>query len=309
MTGVTILLAALVLDAVFGEPRWLWDRVPHPVVVMGKLVSFLDDRLNRGGARRVRGVLAVLLLIGPGALVGWALSLLPVQEVIATVIVAVLLAHRSLADHVRDVRKGLEVSLDAGRAAVGLIVGRDTAAMDESAISRATIESAAENFSDGVVAPAFWFLCLGLPGIIVYKIVNTADSMIGHRTPRHEAFGWAAARLDDLLNLAPARCTGILLALTGGRARSALATMRSDAPLHRSPNAGWPEAAMAASLDVALAGPRSYGGQMTEDVFLNGSGRHQLNGSDITRALRHLWRSWLAVCVALAVVAAAGRFL
>jgi adenosylcobinamide-phosphate synthase len=203
----------------------------------------------------------------------------------------VFLAQRSLYDHVARVRDAFAVGgLAAARAAVSMIVGRDPDSLDEAGVCRAAIESCAENFSDGVVAPAFWFALLGLPGLIAYKTVNTADSMIGHRTPRHEAFGWAAARFDDVLNVCPARLAGVLVALagpvSGGHPLQALTTMWRDARKYRSPNAGWPESAMAAALALALAGPRRYGTRRVDDPFLNPEGRPTATPGDITRALR-----------------------
>ncbi|MCV3271803.1 adenosylcobinamide-phosphate synthase CbiB [Roseobacter sinensis] len=297
MTTAALLIGALLLDAVLGEPRWLWDRVPHPAVLMGRLVGGLERLLNAGAARRAKGALCAVLLVLTGLLIGTALSWLgPLAEVLAT---AVLLAQRSLVEHVAEVADGLRVSLPEGRRAVARIVSRDTAAMDESQTARAAIESAAENLSDGVIAPAFWFLLAGLPGVITYKLINTGDSMIGYRTPRHEDFGWAVARLDDLLNLIPARLTAGLIALTG-RATEARG-IRSDARRHRSPNAGWPEAAMARALGIALAGPRAYDGTLRDFPFVNATGRKLLTPVDIDASIAMLWRAW-ALFVALCVV-------
>ncbi len=208
-----------------------------------------------------------------------------------------LLAQRSLVDHVNAVSRALRISLGDGRRAVAMIVSRDTAQMDASAVSRSAIESAAENLSDGVIAPAFWLLIGGLPGLLAYKIVNTADSMIGYRTPRHEQFGWAAARLDDVLNWIPARCTALLIALSHFGLTS-WADIRSDAAKHRSPNAGWPEAAMARRLGVAIAGPRAYDGEMHDFPFVNAAGRKTLSPDDIDTTCRALWQSW-ALCLAI----------
>jgi adenosylcobinamide-phosphate synthase len=206
-----------------------------------------------------------------------------------------------LADHVSAVARALRLSVPEGRRAVAMIVGRDTAAMDGPAVARSAIESGAENFSDGVVAPAFWFAVAGLPGLLAYKLVNTADSMIGHRTPRHESFGWASARLDDLLNLVPARLSALLLWITGPRGdwRGIVA----DARLHRSPNAGWPEAAMARVLDVALSGPRSYHGKMRDYPWVHPRGRTAIGAPEIESAVRTLWRAW-AILLALALLGA-----
>lgn len=286
-----MLALALALDAWLGEPQAVWRRFRHPVVLIGALIDWLERALNRGRYRRLRGVLAVVLLLGlclpvPIVLANWAYGW-PLEILGA----AILLAHRSLVDHVRAVAEALPLGLDDGRRAVARIVGRDPETLDQSGVSRAAIESAAENFSDGVVAPAFWFAVAGLPGIVAYKAVNTADSMIGHINERYHAFGWAAARLDDVLNWVPARLTGCMF-LIAGRRPGGFQTMLRDAPGHRSPNAGWPEAAMAASLDVALAGPRVYGGALTDDPYMNAAGRRETGPRDILNAVDLLWLAW-----------------
>ncbi|MEM6490209.1 MAG: adenosylcobinamide-phosphate synthase CbiB [Pseudomonadota bacterium] len=286
-----MLALALVLDALIGEPRALWQRVPHPVVLMGRLIDMLDEGLNRGRARRLKGAFALVVLIAVVGALSLFLSVSLFHGVLEVALAAVLLAHRSLIEHVRAVAGGLRRSLDDGRAAVAHIVGRDVRAMDREAVVRASVESAAENFSDAVVAPAFWFAVAGLPGIAVYKAINTADSMIGHRTPRHEAFGWASARVDDLVNWIPARLSGLAIAAVGG-GRRAVEVMLTDAPLHRSPNAGWPEAAMAASLGIRLSGPRSYDGRPTEEPWINGGATRPPTVDDIDRALVLAWRAW-----------------
>jgi adenosylcobinamide-phosphate synthase len=217
-------------------------------------------------------VVTVLLLGAVSLTFGMLIAAIPGGSVLEVVLAAVLLAQKSLVDHVRAVVDGIRISLDDGRRTVSMIVGRDTSKLDEAAVSRAAIESAAENLSDGVVAPAFWFLVGGVSGILLYKIINTADSMIGHKTECHAEFGWAAARLDDVLNWIPARLTVVLIAL-GRLDMAALRVAARDGPLHRSVNAGWPEAAMASTLGLALSGPRSYGGTMTTDPILNADGR------------------------------------
>jgi adenosylcobinamide-phosphate synthase len=295
------LVLALILDALLGEPRALWDRWPHPAVLMGRAVAVLDQRLNTGKQRRLRGVLALVLLVAGAGIIGAALAALP--GIWAEVAVGtVLLAQRSLVDHVAAVARALRLSVADGRASVAMIVGRDTAAMQGPDVARAAIESAAENLSDGVIAPAFWFAVAGLPGLLIYKAANTADSMIGHRTPRHESFGWAAARFDDLINLIPARLTAGLIWLTAPR-RGAWRAIFRDARLHRSPNAGWPEAAMAQVLDLALSGPRSYHGARRDFPWVHPDGRREIGADDITAATGVLWRVW-GIVLALAVLGA-----
>lgn len=288
--SAVLLVPALLLDAALGEPKWLWDRFPHPAVLMGRAVGFAEARLNRGGQRRLKGVVAMLGL-GLGALaLGWIIHAVPDGGVLEVIAAAILLAQRSLVQHVQAVGDALRLSLSGGRRAVSMIVGRDVAGLDEAGVSRAAIESAAENLSDGVIAPAFWFLVGGLPALVLYKVANTADSMIGHRTPRYEEFGWAAARFDDLLNLIPARLTALLIALTHGWLDPR--PILRDAPLHRSPNAGWPEAAMAPVLGVALSGPRSYHGEMREFPWVWAEGRRDAGPDDIDAACGALWRAW-----------------
>ena len=290
MNSAALLAVALVLDAVLGEPDWLWKRLPHPAVLMGRAVSALDRVLNRGSGRVLKGALALALLALGALTLGELLARLgPVAEVLAA---AVLLAQRALVQHVQAVADGLCNSLGEGRRMVARIVSRDTGAMDESQVARAAIESAAENLSDGVIAPAFWFLVLGTPGLVLYKVVNTADSMIGYRNARYESFGKAAARADDLMNLIPARLTGVLIAVFTGQVREWHA-IAADARRHRSPNAGWPEAAAARALDVALAGPRSYDGQMRELPWVNPAGRRRIGAGEVAAAARLLWRVWL----------------
>jgi adenosylcobinamide-phosphate synthase len=306
-----MLALALVLDAVFGEPDWLWRRAPHPAVLFGRLIDWLEGLLNEGTNRRAKGVVAVLVLVVAVWLPAWLLSqgvFLGVFEVLGA---AVLVAQRSLADHVSAVADALRVSQAGGRSAVARIVGRDPETLDQAGVARAAIESAAENFSDGVVAPVFWFLVGGLPGIALYKAVNTADSMIGHRNERFAEFGWAAARLDDVLNWIPARLAGLLICIVGPMSfaggRAAMAVMLRDAGLHKSPNAGWPEAATAASLGIALAGPRVYGGVLTDDPYVNAGGRTAAGPADIEAAVRLTWRAWVAVLVLAVLAALVGR--
>ncbi len=292
---------ALVLDSLFGEPSWLWSRIPHPVQVMGYAIKAADIAFNSGRFQRLKGVLSLLAVLGASVGVGMALAWLPDGGALEVIGAAILIGHRSLVQHVAAVAAALRQGVPAGRKSVSMIVGRDVAALDESAVARAAIESAAENFADGVVAPVFWFLLAGLPGIVAYKLINTADSMIGYRTEKYLAFGWAAARLDDVVNYIPARISGGLIALATG-STAAVAVMRADAGQHRSPNAGWPEAAMAGALGVALSGPRMYEGKPTKDSFVNAKGRHDLGPDDIMRAVKVLWRAWglMLACILLA---------
>jgi adenosylcobinamide-phosphate synthase len=295
------LLIALLLDAALGEPKWLWSRVPHPAVLMGRAVGWLDTGLNKGTQRRLAGVLALIILTTLALVTGLIIVALPFGPVIEILIAAMILAQRSLADHVAAVADALRLSVADGRIEVAKIVGRDTSDIDAPAVARGAIESAAENLSDGVVAPAFWFLIGGLPAMLAYKIVNTADSMIGYRTPRHQAFGWAAARFDDLLNWFPARLTAALIAIAHARP-DAQRIIRRDAALHRSPNAGWPEAAMAVVLNISLSGPRAYAGQTRDFPFVHPEGHPPL-APQIDAATRALWRSWSLLILIIAVLA------
>jgi adenosylcobinamide-phosphate synthase len=275
-------------------------------------VHQLDKRLNHEAqsptSRRLAGVLALSLLliatVVPAYAMQAALAHMPGGGAVLAALASVLLAQRSLYQHVAAVRDALASGLQPGRRAVAMIVGRDPDSLDEAGVCRAAIESCAENFGDGVVAPAFWLAVGGLPGLVAYKAVNTADSMIGHRTPRHEAFGWAAARFDDLVNLVPARLSGLLVGLAGGRPLHAWRVMAHDAGLHRSPNAGWPESAMAAALGLALAGPRRYGPRVVDDSFLHAEGRRDANADDISRCLRVFATACLLHAGAYATLAA-----
>ncbi|WP_342358940.1 adenosylcobinamide-phosphate synthase CbiB [Terrarubrum flagellatum] len=306
--AIPVVLAALVFDALIGDPDGIWRRWPHPVVWIGRLISALDARWNdertTTAMRRMTGVAAlatIVLITGMTAFLIDRLARLappPFDTLALGLIASIFIAQKSLYQHVARVSAAFrDGGLPAARRAVSMIVGRNPDALDESGVSRAAIESCAENFSDGVVAPVFWLALFGLPGLVIYKAVNTADSMIGHRSARHLMFGWASARCDDALNWIPARLSGVLVAIggaiSGGRLLEPIRTMFRDARLHRSPNAGWPEAAMAASLGVALGGPRQYPGYRVDDPFLNGEGR-AVDSADIDRALRIL----VGACIA-----------
>lgn len=303
-----MLAAALLLDALFGEPGVLWDRVWHPVVLIGKLIDRLDERFNSGAKRRLKGALCLAALLAAVLIPCLVVIWLPYGWILEVIAGAILLAQRSLVDHVEAVAVALGRSLPEGREAVALIVGRDPSELDEAGVARAAIESAAENFSDGVVAPAFWFLVAGLPGIALYKAINTADSMIGHRTERHLEFGWASARLDDWVNWIPARLSAGLFLVVGG-AVGRWRPVAAEAPEHKSVNAGWPEAALAQVMGVALAGPRSYpGGVVADDPYVNGGGRHDLGPADISRAVTMLWRAWAGLVSVALLTAVLGLF-
>jgi adenosylcobinamide-phosphate synthase len=322
-TNFLIVAGALLAEAGLGYPEPLFRAIRHPVVWIGTLLAYLDRALNLPtffhSVRRMTGVLAVLLLLaasaGPAAAIqAAAFTWLPRPMALAVLalLASSLLAQRSLFSHVRAVADGLATGgLDGGRAAVGKIVGRNPQSLDHAGVARAAIESLAENFSDAVVAPALWCALLGLPGIAAYKAVNTADSMIGHRTPRHEAFGWAAARLDDVLNLPASRLAALWIALAalllpGASAIGAWRAVRRDAAKHRSPNAGWPEAAMAGALGLRLAGPRVYGTTRVEDAWM-GDGRTEATASDIRRALRLYQIACLIEIAAVAALAFIGK--
>ncbi|MGM4989247.1 adenosylcobinamide-phosphate synthase CbiB [Tardiphaga sp. 841_E9_N1_2] len=311
--ALLLVVAALLLDAVIGDPDWLWRRAPHPVVWIGNGIGWLERRLNPESwsrrQRKLAGVVTVIALVSVAMLVGGLLADLLndnwIGFAIEALIASTLIAQRSLYQHVARVHRAFtEGGLPAARQAVAMIVGRDPEQLDEAGVSRAAIESTAENFSDGIVAPVFWLALLGLPGLIAYKAINTADSMIGHRSVRYQDFGWAAARLDDLVNLIPARLSGVLVALAAPVARgsiiSSLKIMLRDASKHRSPNAGWPESAMAGALGIAIAGPRVYAEGAVNDPYLNAEGRTAAP-DDIGRALR----VFVAACVLQAAIYAA----
>jgi adenosylcobinamide-phosphate synthase len=299
---VLLAFLSLLAELGLGYPDRLVRAIGHPVIWIGKFISFLDRHLNRAthtdNWRRISGVTALVALVAVPAIIGFfletILASIPLGIIATAILASSLLAQRSLASHVKAVADALESGgLPAGRQAVSQIVGRDPDQLDEAGVSRAAIESLAENFSDGIVAPAFWLGVGGLTAGLAYKAANTADSMIGHRTPRHEAFGWAAARFDDLVNLPASRLTAALLVVAatfvpGANPTRAWRAIRRDAQKHRSPNAGWPEAAMAGALGVSLAGPRIYGGVTVDDATM-GDGRREANAADIRQALRLYW--------------------
>ncbi len=315
MSNAAALMIALVIDAALGWPAPLYRRIAHPVVWLGWLIQALEPRLNGPGrpraCRRAGGVLLLALALGLAAGTGRALTSLAPQGwgglLLLSALAWPMLAARALQEHVAAVAAPLVAGdLAAARASVARIVGRDPNQLDEPGVARAAIESLAENTSDGVLAPLFWGVLLGLPGIFAYKAVNTLDSMVGHRNERYEAFGWASARCDDLANLLPARLTGLLFALAAWRLRSGIKAMWRDAPRHRSPNAGWPEAAMAAALGLRLSGPRVYGGQLNPEPYVNAAGREAM-AADIGAALALYRRAMAMLALALLGLWVGGR--
>ncbi len=326
-THLTILLAAFVLDWYVGEPKFLWHKISHPVAWFGRLIEFLDQRMNhpsnndetqyRNGA--IAWFLMVLLALVAGLILQWLIGFLwpAAGWLVEVFIVSIFLAQKSLKDHVSAVATALRSEgVEGGRREIAKIVGRDPEELDASAICRAAIESLAENFSDGVVAPAFWYAIFGLPGLFVYKMINTADSMIAHRNEKYLHFGRVAAQADDLANWIPARLSakmiilGAWLASGFNSARIALDSSMSDAGLHSSPNAGWPEAAMAGALGVSLGGARHYGNETVFLPHLNASGKMSLDTQDISNALRIFtyasYLTWTSVVIILVVFQVAG---
>ena len=309
-------LVAIATEAIVGYPNAVYRLVGHPVTWIGRFITWCDEAWNSDARssreRRLYGVVTLMLLLMVALL--WGFAIVAVLErlfpgimalVLSGVLASSLLAQRSLDAHVLDVAKGLEMEgLPGGRTAVAHIVGRETQGLDEAAICRAAIESLAENFSDGVVAPLFWMVVLGLPGALAYKTINTADSMIGHRTKRYEAFGWASARCDDLVNLPASRLSALWLVVAaiplGLSPAGALRTIRRDASHHRSPNAGWPEAAMAGALGIRLSGPRIYNSVPVEERWV-GEGRSELTAKDVRTALK-LYRTACGLQIAVVVL-------
>jgi adenosylcobinamide-phosphate synthase len=292
-----LLLLALIVEAYVGEAKFIFKTVRHPIRIIGDVIGFFDTKLNREDRaerdRAFRGALVVAVIIILAISVGWSVSWLSLNHPLGWIIeflgLVSLLSARNLYDHVRDVAKGLRKSVNEGRSAVAHIVGRDPDNLDGPGVARAAIESLAENFGDGLIAPVFWYALFGFPGILVYKAVNTLDSMIGYKSPRYRAFGMTAARLDDVLNLIPARLAGLFIVFASvfvptAKPAQALKVMLRDSRLHRSPNAGWPEGAMAGALSLSLAGPRHYNKQTINDPWIGG-GKTDVTPKDISKAL------------------------
>ena len=292
-----LLLLALIIEAYIGEAKFVFNKVRHPIRIIGDIINFFDTKLNRETRaeidRAFRGALVVVIIVILAIGVGWCIAWLSLNHPLGWIIeflgLLSLISARSLYDHVKSVATNLTKSIEDGRRAVAHIVGRDPNYLDEHGVARASIESLSENFGDGVVAPIFWYVLFGLPGILVYKSVNTLDSMIGYRTKRYRAFGMAAARLDDVLNIVPARLAGLFIVLASvfvptAKPLQSLKVMLRDSSLHRSPNAGWPEGAMAGALGLSLAGPRQYSNQTINDPWI-GSGTTNVKPKDIIKAL------------------------
>lgn len=305
-----VALVALALDATIGWPDRLYARVGHPVGAFARFLN-LAERLGNSprrseGVRRGLGVVTMILLIALTGGIAWGIDreshlLLGRWGWIASAVLAwPALAQRSLYVHVRPVADALlRGDLPAARSLVARVVGRDTGRLDQAGVSRAAIETLAESFCDGIVAPLFWLLLLGLPGVWMYKAINTADSIIGHKEPRWRAFGWAAARIDDGANWVPARIAGVLVCVAGA---GGWAVMKRDARAHASPNAGWPEAAMAGALGVALAGPVAYDGVAQIKPWIGREGR-AASPKDIVTALQIYARACLLLWVIAGSVA------
>lgn len=313
---------SLMIERLVGYPNFLFRLFGHPVVWMGKLITYMDEKMNTTAhvksLSRLNGVLAMVLLLAAVWVVTTAIEVvcqfIPYGFVLSALLATTLISQKSLRDHVRDVGRALSSSLTEGRAAVAEIVGRDTRGLNVSDVVKAALESLAENTADGVVAPVFWYCvgCLtigGLPALALYKAINTADSMIGHKTQQYLHFGWAAAKLDDLVNLPASRLTALLFILASlfngkDRAWKAAKVTWRDARRHRSPNAGWPEAAMAGALNFKFGGPRTYGGEFIKLPYM-GEGRDNFLRQDIDVALklydRTLW-ILLALTVAFALI-------
>lgn len=314
-----LVFLALLLDLIIGDPAWLYARVWHPVVVIGALIDRGETWLNRGGHRRrlISGAAMVLLLVGLALTLGWTTSRLlqtfAYGWLIELALASSLLAFRGLYTHIKPVQRALAANdLEGARLAVSQVVGRDPKRLDAPGVARAAIESLAENYSDGALAPLFWYLLAGLPGLLAYKTINTLDSMIGHRNARYEAFGKVAARLDDLVNWVPARLTAMLFVLAAGLRQgrdplAALALIARDAGKHRSVNAGWPETAMAAALDIKLAGPRDYGDYQVNDPWI-GEGSEQAGAEHLSRAFALFWTASALLVLACGTLALRGHF-
>jgi adenosylcobinamide-phosphate synthase len=317
MNQLALATLALLIEGFVGYPPLLQGSIGHPVQWMGRLLDFLDEGLNDPEAtpanNRINGVIALVVLVVcfalPAVIIAQVLARIPYGWAVNMLLALPFIAQKSLVDHVTAVARALPQSLARAREEVGKIVGRDPNSLDESGVAKAALESLAENASDGVVAPVFWYALLGLPGLVAYKAINTADSMIGHKSEKYLNFGWAAARLDDLVNLPASRLTGLLFAgaarvLGEAQMKSAWAAMLRDASKHNSPNAGWPESSMAGALGFAFGGPRSYHGEVV-NLPTMGNGRTPQDAKDIEAGLALLRNALALLIVAGAILAIA----
>ncbi len=305
MGSIVVLLIALILDALIGDPKALWKKIPHPVVMMGEAIKYFDKNYNLKSTnnRKQAGLIGLGIASVGILLLGLLLEMLP-YSIVDIIVVTIFLAHKSLIQHAEEVEEALGMSLMEGRLAVAKIVGRDTSHLEESEVVRATVESTAEGFLDGVFAPIFWYLVAGLPGLLLYKFVNTADSMIGYKNEQYSEFGWATAKFDDILNFIPARIIPFIVGLSQ-LSLSPIKAAFEEGSNHRSTNAGWPEASFASVLDVALSGPRSYEGEVHQYPYIHPQGRKDLTKSDIKDCIKVTWKAWasaLAVLVALGII-------
>ncbi len=317
MNTIALATMALISESVIGYPAALQSFIGHPVQWIGALITYLDEGLNDPEApptnNRLNGVFALIALLFccvlPAYILARVLALIPYGWVINVLVATVFIAQKSLDDHVQAVALALPRSLDEARKAVSKIVGRDPNSLDEGGVAKAALETLAENASDGVVAPVFWYALLGLSGLVAYKAINTADSMIGHKSEKYLHFGWATARLDDVVNLPASRLTGALFCAAGyaqGKqaAQRAWASMWRDAGKHNSPNAGWPEAAMAGALGLQFGGVRNYDGEVVQLPTM-GDGRAPRDTKDIEDGLAHFRNAMALLMVIGAILAIA----
>lgn len=301
MEKTLTLLLAWVADLVWGDPVAL----PHPVVGFGRLIAWGERHWNRGQGRRLKGALLALGLVA--AVYGATYDLLLGLEAVSTwclwpveaLLIFYCLAGTTLVGEVREVFRAVDSSLEEGRRQVARIVGRDTAQLTAQEVRTAALETLAENLSDGVIAPLFWYLLLGVPGMMAYKMINTLDSMIGYRNERYRQFGCVAARMDDVANYLPARLTALLMLLVAGRV-SLLRFVVRQGKRHASPNSGYPESALAGILDCRFGGPHHYFGQEVWKPFI-GTNDRLLDTHDMQRAVSINRRAEVAMVLLVAL--------
>ena len=301
MLAISPLMAGWILDLLIGDPQWL----PHPVVWFGKAIAACEHKLNRGHHRIAKGAVVAILLIALVFALTWLVRywLLPLSSYLLLLFDAVIifycLAGTTLIREVREVFYALDRSLEEGRQQVARIVGRDTSELSAQEVRTAALETLAENLSDGVIAPLFWFALLGTPGMLAYKMVNTLDSMIGYKTERYKDFGCWAAHIDDVANYLPARLTALLMILASGKL-NLLAFVWKNGPRHASPNSGYPEAALAGILNCRFGGPHYYFGQLFDKPYI-GENERPLTTADMKKAVRvnRVAEIWMLLLVLL----------